>query len=185
MSSSFVHLHVHSQYSLLEATIRGKSLAARAAQYEMPAVAVTDYGNMFGAVEFYLAAKSAGINPIIGAEFYIAPKGRFEKGGKDELRKNPNTRIVLLAKNLNGYRNLCRLSSIGYKEGFYYKPRIDYEVLKEYSTDVVALSGGLTGDVPWAFLNRGPDEAIERVQKLNSIFQDNFYLELNLSLIHI
>jgi len=176
---SFVHLHVHSQYSLLESTIRAKNLIKAAVEDNMPAVALTDKGNMFGAVEFYLAGKKAGINPIMGLEVFLAPEGRFHKGGKDFIRKHPNTRLVLLAKNLNGYKNLCRISSTGYQEGFYYKPRVDYETLKSFGSDIIALSGGVMGDVAWSFLNQGKDQAIERALNLNSIFKDNFYLEMN------
>ncbi len=176
---SFVHLHVHSQYSLLEATVRAKQLVARAEQYQMPAVALTDYGNMFGAVEFYLAAKKQGVQPILGLEVYIAADGRFSKGGKDALRKSPNTRLVLLAKDLQGYQNLCKLSSIGYQEGFYYKPRVDFEVLQKYNQGLIAMSSGVMGYVPWALINLDKDRAVERVDQLNAIYPNNFYLEMN------
>lgn len=102
---SFVHLHVHSQYSLLEATTRFKDVCKKAAEDGMPAVAITDYGNMFGAVEFYFAAKSAGVKPIVGLEVYIAPKSRFVKGEDPEALKMPNRRLVLLAQNYKGYQN--------------------------------------------------------------------------------
>ncbi|RME17228.1 MAG: DNA polymerase III subunit alpha [Bdellovibrio sp.] len=169
----FVHLHVHSQYSLLEATCQFKPLVKKAKEYGMPAVAITDYGNMFGAVEFYLTAKSEGVQPIIGLEVYLAPGSRFEKN-----HQQPNRRLVLLAKSYKGYQNLCQISTIGYQEGFYYRPRVDYEVLEKWNEDLVALSGGLMGEVPWTFQNQGEEAAIEVIKRLNSIYPD-FYLELN------
>jgi DNA polymerase-3 subunit alpha len=172
---SFVHLHVHSQYSLLEATSIPKKIAESAQALGMPAVAMTDNGNMFGAVEFYFACKDAGVKPIIGLDAYLAPGSRTAKG---DGRPN-TTRLVLLAQNFKGYQHLCKLSSIGYQEGFYYKPRIDYDVLEEYSGDIIALTGGLYGEVPQAFLKAGEDEAYERIKRLKKIFNDRLYLELN------
>lgn len=170
---SFVHLHVHSQYSLLEATPVAKKLAQMAQACTQPALALTDNGNMFGAIEFYFACKDAGVKPIVGLDAYLAPQSRLTKGdGK-------STRIVLLAQNFNGYQNLCRLSSIGYQEGFYYKPRIDYECLGKHSADIIALTGGLYGDVAQAFLQAGSDTAIDKIKQLKSIFNDRLYLELN------
>lgn len=170
---SFVHLHVHSQYSLLEATAVPKKMAKLTSQFAMPSVALTDNGNMFGAIEFYFACKDNGVKPIIGLDAYLAPHSRLSKGdGK-------STRLVLLAQNHTGYQNLCHLSSIGYQEGFYYKPRIDYECLKEYSSDLIALTGGLYGDVAQAFLHAGPDTAIEKIKNLQELFPDRLYLELN------
>ena len=179
---SFVHLHVHSQYSLLEATGRFGNICDKAKDDGMPAVALTDCGNMFGAIEFYFAAKKAGVKPILGLEVYIAPKGRFTRGEKDSRephRKEPNRRLVLLAKSLEGYRNLCQLSSIGYKEGFYYKPRVDYQVLEKYNSDLVALSGGSLGDIPWTFLNKGEEPARELILWYKKVYGEDFYLELN------
>lgn len=177
-SSSFVHLHIHSQYSLLEATCQAEDLAKKAAQYNMPALALTDLGNMFGAIEFYFAAREAGVKPIIGLEVYLAPFGRKVRGESIDGRKEPNRRLVLLAQNHQGYQNLCQISSIGYKEGFYYKPRIDFEVLQEWNSDIIALSGGLMGQVPWTFINKGADEAVEEIRKIKNIFPDRFYLEM-------
>src|SRR5262245_39980329 len=113
--SSFVHLHLHSEYSLLEASCELESLCARAIDYKMPALALTDYGNMFGAVEFYFAAKAAKVKPLVGIEVYIAPKGRFVKGEDQDAVRMPNRRLVLLAMNYEGYQNLCRISSAGYQ----------------------------------------------------------------------
>ncbi len=175
---SFVHLHVHSQFSLLEATIRTKALAKRAAELQMPAVALTDYGNMFGAIEFYFACKDAGVKPLIGLEVFLAPKGRLVKGEDREAASQPSRRMVLLAQNFSGYQTLCRLSTIGYQEGFYYRPRVDIETLSKYNDGLIALSGGLMGEVPWAFTNLGADAAIEKIKSFKEIFGDRFYLEL-------
>ncbi|NCN41513.1 DNA polymerase III subunit alpha [bacterium] len=177
LAPSFVHLHVHSQYSLLEATCTAKKLAKVAAEMGMPALALTDYGNMYGAVEFYFACQSEGVKPILGLEVYLAPKGRFVKG-EDRDSQQPNTRLVLLAKNFKGYQNLCQISTIGFKEGFYYKPRVDVEILKMFSSDLVALSGGLMGDVAYHFREKGPEVAKERVQLFQEIYGDDFYLEV-------
>jgi len=179
---SFAHLHVHSEYSLLEAACRVKAIAKKAAEYQMPAVALTDYGNMFGAIEFYFACQDKGVKPIIGLEAYIAPGSRFDK------KQDPNARfsevalgpkrLVLLAQNLQGYQNLCKLSSVGYQEGFYWKPRVDYEILKEYSSDLICLSGTQRGEIIDTFLKEGPDAALEKVKFLKTIFDDRFYLEM-------
>jgi DNA polymerase III subunit alpha len=176
---SFVHLHVHSQYSLLEATTQFDSLVKTAADWKMPGVAITDNGNMFGAIEFYLAAKEAGINPIVGLEVYLAPRSRLIKGEDKESLNIPNRRLVLLAMNLAGYQNLCKISSIGFQEGFYYKPRIDFEILRKFNENLICLSGGIMGEVPWTFLNRGPEQALLKVRELKEIFSDRFYLEVN------
>ncbi len=145
----------------------------------MPAVAITDNGNMFGAVEFYLNAKKSGIKPIIGLDTYLAPQDRFTKNEKRDNNYQPNTRLVLLAQNLNGYKNLCQLSSLGYQEGFYYKPRIDWDILEKYSADLIVLTGGLSGDIITHFRRHGADAARLRLQKLKNIFSDRLYLEVN------
>lgn len=175
---SFVHLHVHSQYSLLEATCRAKQLAKSAAEMGMPAVALTDYGNMYGAVEFYFACQAEGVKPILGLEVFLAPKGRLVKGEDKESGHLPNTRLVLLAKSFKGYQNLCQISTIGFKEGFYYRPRVDIEVLRNFSEDLIALSGGLRGDVAWNFKNRGEEEAKSRIKLFKEIYGEDFYLEV-------
>lgn len=179
MSQSFTHLHVHSQYSLLEATCEFDALTERAKEFGMPAVAVTDYGNMFGAIEFYFAALKTGIKPIVGLEVYLAPKSRFVRGEDPEAVKMPNRRLVLLAQDYNGYQQLCKISSIGYQEGFYYRPRIDDEILTKYSENLLVLSGGIMGDVPWTFRTLGKDKAIERIKFYQQLYGDRFYLELN------
>jgi DNA polymerase III subunit alpha len=178
---SFVHLHSHSEYSLLEASSRLKGLAKKAAEYKMPALALTDNGNMFGAIEFYFACLDKGVKPILGLDAYIAPASRLDK------KQDPNARfseaalgprrLVLLAENFKGYQNLCQLSTIGYQEGFYWKPRIDYEVLSKFNSDLICLSGGIRGEVVDCFLKEGPDAALEKIKNLKNIFGDRFYLE--------
>lgn len=172
---SFSHLHVHTHYSILEASCRIPDLVELAHKDKMDTLAITDLGNMFGAVEFYYACKEKEINPILGLEVYLSPKGRFvrEKGSSDYLR------AVLLAKNYKGYQNLSHISSCGYKEGFYYKPRVDYEILEKYSSDIICLSGGFYGIIPWTFLHAGKDQALEIIKTFQKIYKDSFYLELN------
>lgn len=174
---SFVHLHTHSEYSLLEGACRVKALAKKAAEEGMPAVALTDYGNMFGAIEFYFACKDKNVKPIIGLEVFVA-NDRTEKKNDRDAWLGP-TRLVLLAMNQEGYRNLCRLSSIGYQEGFYWKPRIDDRALRENADDVICLSGGLRGQVADLFLKEGAEAALKRIKVLHEIFGDRFYLEMN------
>lgn len=176
---SFVHLHVHSQYSLLEASCRISRLVKRSVEMGMPAVALTDNGNMFGAVEFYFACKDAGIKPILGMDVYIAPKSRLVKGEDREAMQMPNRRLVLLAKNERGYKSLCKLSTIGYQEGFYYKPRIDFDVLKEHGSDLIALSGNSKGEIAYALSKGGKEAAIRRIREMQELFPESFYLELN------
>jgi DNA polymerase-3 subunit alpha len=175
---SFVHLHLHSQYSLLEATCRPKDIAKKAQEMGMSAVALTDLGNMFGAIEFYFACKDAGVKPIVGLEVFISPKSRLVKGEDKEAANQPNRRLVLLAQNYAGYQTLCRLSTIGYQEGFYYRPRVDYETLERHSENVIVLSGGTMGDVNWTFLNRGAEAAEERALYYKKLYGDRFYLEI-------
>jgi DNA polymerase-3 subunit alpha len=143
----------------------------------MPAVALTDLGNMFGAIEFYFACKDANVKPIVGLEVFIAPKSRLIKG--EDKDPQPNRKLVLLAQSYAGYQTLCRLSTIGYREGFYYKPRVDYETLAKHSEHIIALSGGLGGEVAWTFINRGKDAAMEKIENFKKIYGDRFYLEIN------
>lgn len=183
---SFSHLHVHSEYSLLEASCRVKAIAKKAADYQQPAVALTDYGNMFGAIEFYFACQDKGVKPLIGLEAYIAPNSRLDKKQDPNQKYSEITlgpqRLVFLAQNLEGYQNLCKLSSVGYQEGFYWKPRIDYDVLKEYSKDLICLSGTGRGEVIGTLLKEGPEAALNKVRKLKELFDDRFYLELSRTL---
>ncbi|MBC7754252.1 MAG: DNA polymerase III subunit alpha, partial [Moraxellaceae bacterium] len=179
--SSFVHLHTHSEYSLLEASSRLKALAKKAAEYNQPALALTDNGNMFGAIEFYFACKDKDVKPILGLDAYIAPGSRHEKkqdgnGRFSDAALGPK-RLVFLAENFKGYQNLCKLSTIGYQEGFYWKPRIDYDAIKEYNSDLICMSGGLRGEVVDTYLKEGPDAAVVKIKALKNIFGDRFYLE--------
>ncbi len=178
-SNSFVHLHVHSEFSLLESSLRIKAMTKKAKEFGMPAVALTDHGNMFGAVEFYFSALEQGIKPILGLDVYMAPQGRFVKSQDRDSIFKPNTKLVLLAQNFSGYQALCRLSSIGYHEGFYYKPRVDYEVLAEHSENLICLTGGLQGDVVHTFLKEGPEAAKLKLTKLQEIFKDKLFIEIN------
>ncbi|MCP4482730.1 MAG: DNA polymerase III subunit alpha [bacterium] len=181
--SKFVHLHLHTEYSLLDGAIRicdvkGKSadLFKVAHQHGMDAIAMTDHGCMYGTIEFYQTCMKEGIKPIIGAEVYVAPKSRFDK---KDTRKNSSYHLVLLAENEIGYKNLMKLVSIGFLEGFYYKPRIDKEVLKQYSEGLIALSSCMKGEVPQALLNKNQRYAEELTEKYIDIFgKDNFFIEL-------
>lgn len=179
---SFVHLHTHSEYSLLEGACRIKALAKAAAAEGMPAIALTDNGNMFGAIEFYFACKDAGVKALLGMEVFVTGD-RFEKKNDREAAAGPS-RLVLLAMNQQGYQNLCKISSLGYQEGFYWKPRIDDRVLREYGGDIICLSGGLRGQIADLFLKEGAEGARLRIKTLKEIFGDRFYLEMNRTGIH-
>ncbi|OQY19466.1 MAG: DNA polymerase III subunit alpha [Desulfobacteraceae bacterium 4572_35.1] len=176
--SNFVHLHLHSQYSLLDGAIKIPDLINQVKEYKMPAVAVTDHGNMFGAMEFFTKATAAGVKPVIGCEVYVAPGSRFEKRnarGSSEASYH----LVLLCQNKVGYRNLCYLVSAAYREGFYYKPRIDWELLEKHNEGLIAMTACLGGEIP-TLLNLGrDDEAVTRTRQMAEIFDDDrFYLEL-------
>ncbi|MBL7543754.1 MAG: DNA polymerase III subunit alpha [Bdellovibrionaceae bacterium] len=173
----FVHLHTHSEYSLLEATPRVKQIAKKAAEMGMKAVALTDNGSMFGAIEFYFACKDNNVNPILGLDAYVC-ENRFEKKADRDAFMGPR-RLVFLAQNIEGYRNLCQLSSIGYQEGFYWKPRIDYEVLNKYSEHLICLSGGNRGEITDTFLKEGAEAAEAKAVRLKEIFGSRFYIELS------
>ena len=172
----FVHLHVHSEYSLLDGSAKIDELISRSAEMGMNSIAITDHGGMYGAIEFYKTAKAAGIKPIIGCEVYVAPKSRFIKERGDDGNYH---HLVLLAENETGYKNLMKLVSLGFTEGFYYKPRVDIEILRLYSGGLIALSGCLAGVVPRAIEARGYAAGKEAALMYNEIFgRDNFYLEL-------
>ncbi|UCE04513.1 MAG: DNA polymerase III subunit alpha [bacterium] len=176
--SDFVHLHNHSHYSLLDGACKIDDLINICKEFGMNALALTDHGNMFGAIEFYTKARTAEIKPIIGAEVYIAPKSRFEKtstkGGSDA-----SFHLILLAKNYQGYKNLMRLVSIGYLEGFYYKPRIDKEILRDYSTGLIAFSACLKGEVPQMILQNNFSRAEQAALDFKEIFRDDYYFEIH------
>jgi DNA polymerase-3 subunit alpha len=175
---NFAHLHVHTEYSLLDGSSKIGELVNRAKELGMDSLAITDHGVMYGVIDFYKAAKSVGINPVIGCEVYVAPGSRFDReyGRENESRYH---HLVLLAENNQGYANLMKIVSRGFTEGFYYKPRVDYEVLREYHEGIIALSACLAGVVP-SFLCRGLyDEAKSAALELQDIFgKGNFFLEL-------
>ncbi len=174
----FVHLHNHSDYSILDGSITIDGLIEKTIALEMPGVALTDHGNMFGAIEFYEKARARGIIPILGQEFYVAPTSRFARESKAH-GKDSSYHLLLLAKNAEGYKNLIRLSSIGYTEGFYYKPRIDMEVLEKHAGGVIALSACLGGEIPTLILQNSMKEAAALAGKFQELFgRDHFYLEL-------
>ncbi len=174
---AFTHLHVHTEYSLLDGSCKIKELAARAKELGMDSMAVTDHGVMYGVIDFYRAAKEVGIKPIIGCEVYVAPGSRFDRetvSGEDRYYH-----LVLLAENDTGYHNLMKIVSKGFVDGFYYKPRVDYEVLKTYHEGIIALSACLAGEVQ-RYLARGMyDEAGRSALHYQEIFgKSNFFLEL-------
>jgi len=174
--TDFVHLHVHTEYSLLDGAARIEELVSQAAAYDMPALAITDHGNMYGAIEFYKEAKKQGVKPILGSEVYVAPRSRFSREGKKDEKAH---HLVLLAKNNQGYQNLLKLVSLGFLEGFYYKPRVDRELLTEYSDGLICLSGCLAGKVAKGVLNEQIEEVKATIESYQDIFgKDNFYLEL-------
>ncbi len=176
--AGFVHLHVHTQYSLLDGAIRLGDLIKRAKEHGMPAVAITDHGNMFGAIEFYLKAKAEGIKPLIGCEVYISSGSRFTKGGA-RSSGDASHHMVLLCQNLAGYQNLCRLVSAAYKEGFYYKPRIDWELLKEHNEGLIALTACLGGELPSLIYQGKMEQAVSRAREMAEVFDDErLFLEI-------
>ncbi|MBF0618918.1 MAG: DNA polymerase III subunit alpha [Candidatus Omnitrophica bacterium] len=176
MSQSFVHLHVHSQYSLLDGACRLKDLVSKAVENQMPAVAMTDHGNMFGTIDFYEEATRAGIKPIIGCEVYMSPTTRFDKTAADQ---KSTAHLILLAKDMAGYKNLMKLVSIGYMEGFYYKPRIDKEVLAKHALGLIGLSACLKGEVAQKLMAGKYDEARAVALEYKNIFAPgDFYLEM-------
>ncbi|MBB6675932.1 DNA polymerase III subunit alpha, partial [Cohnella lubricantis] len=171
----FVHLHVHSEYSLLDGASRIKELAAKAAGLGMKALALTDHGVMYGAVPFYKACRERGVKPIIGMEAYMAAGSRLERASR---REQPIYHLTLLAKNEAGYRNLMKLTSIGHLEGFYYKPRIDFEALAEHAEGLICLSGCLSGELSQHLANDRYDEAKATALRYRKLFGDDYFLEI-------
>ena len=173
----FTHLHVHTEYSLLDGSAKIKELVLRAKELGMKALAITDHGVMYGAIDFYKAAKAAGIKPIIGCEVYVAPGSRFDR----ELTKGEDRyyHLVLLAKNNTGYANLSKIVSKGFTEGYYYKPRVDIEVLEKYSEGIIALSACLAGEVAVNIRKNNYEQAKETALRYQQIFgEGNYYLEM-------
>ncbi|OFZ26953.1 MAG: DNA polymerase III subunit alpha [Bdellovibrionales bacterium RIFOXYB1_FULL_37_110] len=187
--NSFVHLHLHTAYSLLDGAIRLDDLMSKAKEFNMPAVCMSDHGNMFGAIDFYLKAKKNGLKPILGCEIYVTSGSRFDRGvtqtktetveSQDEVEsKHMIHHLVLLCKNNVGYKNLCKIITDAYLDGFYYKPRADYEVLKKYSEGIICLSACLKGEVGYNFFTDQDNKAFKAIEKLRDIFQEDFYLEI-------
>ncbi|TFG36441.1 MAG: DNA polymerase III subunit alpha, partial [Nitrospirales bacterium] len=178
LHSDFVPLHLHTEYSLLDGAIRIKELVEQASAFRMPAVAITDHGNLFGAVEFYRLMTKAGIKPIIGCEVYVAPGSRLEKKQSPD-GEGASFHLILLARDNNGYRNLITLVTKAYTEGFYYRPRIDMDLLEQYSGGLIALTSCLKGEIPHylqrGMMERARDKALEYKHLLGP---DNFYIEL-------
>ncbi len=175
--ADFAHLHLHTQYSLLDGAIRLDELFKRAKEYRLPALAITDHGTMFGAIEFYQLALKNGIKPIIGCEVYVAPGSRSDRTAKGPSEASYH--LILLAKNLAGYRNLMRLVSTAFFEGFYYKPRVDKELLQAHHEGLIALSACLQGEIPHHLASGDQKKALRAADELRSIFSDGrLYLEL-------
>jgi DNA polymerase III subunit alpha len=170
----FVHLHVHTEYSLLDGLTKTKDLVKRVKELDMDAVAITDHGALYGAIEFYKNAKKEGIKPIIGLEAYVAPKDRHNR---DPRYKKPY-HLVLLAKNHNGYKNLMKMSSISHLEGFYYKPRLDWEILEKYHQDLICLSACLQGELATSIRDNDPQKTKQLIQKYHQLFKKDYYLEI-------
>ncbi len=177
MKKPFVHLHNHSDYSLLDGAVKTRNLVRKAVEFGMPSLALTDHGNMFGAIEFYNAARGAGLKPILGIEAYITAASRHDR--KPPTRGSVANHITLLAENLTGYQNLIKLTSSAYLEGFYYKPRIDFELLQSHGEGLIALSGCAKGLVADAISRDDNKLARELAGRLNEVFgRGNFYLEI-------
>ncbi|MEE9211395.1 MAG: DNA polymerase III subunit alpha, partial [Phycisphaeraceae bacterium] len=177
MAKSFVHLHVHSQYSLLDGACRIGDMVKRAAELDQPALAITDHGCLFGVVEFFTKAVAAGVKPILGVEAYMAPHSRHER--QTTGIKDGGYHLLLLAENQTGYRNLLKLASIAYTEGFYYKPRIDKELLQQHGAGLIATSACLSGEIPMALMQSDRKKARQIAQIYLDIFgPDHFFIEL-------
>lgn len=172
----FVHLHVHTEYSLLDGACRIEELVMRAKELEQSALAITDHGVMYGVVDFYKAAKKAGIKPIIGCEVYVAPRTRFDKVyGLDSSPYH----LVLLCENNQGYQNLIELVSRGFIDGFYGKPRIDLELIREHAEGLICLSACLAGEIPRLITSNDYEEALRTALSYQEIFgKGNYYLEM-------
>ena len=171
--SDFIHLHLHTQYSLLDGACRIPELLQLANQYNMDCLAITDHGNMFGAIEFYTEAQKAGIKPIVGCETYVAPKGRLEKVSSID---DASHHLILLARDETGYQNLMKLISLAYLEGFDYRPRIDKEILSQYSAGLIGLSACLKGEIPSLLKDLRFNDALKAADEYRNIFgKDNFF----------
>src|SRR5688572_29117313 len=176
--ADFVHLHLHTEYSLLDGACRLDRLMDKAHELKFPALAITDHGVLYGAIDFYQAAREKGIKPILGCEVYVAPGSRFEKktasGARDVYHH-----LLLLTRDEAGYRNLIRLGTAAHLEGFYYKPRIDKEILAAHHAGLIVLSGCLASEIPDLIQKDQLDKARQAIDWFKQVFgPDNFYLEL-------
>ena len=172
----FTHLHLHTQFSLLDGACRLGNLVSRAKELGMTSLAITDHGNMYGVVDFYRECKKQGVKPIIGCEVYVAPRTRFDR---DKVLDKDYNHLVLLVKNETGYKNLIKLVSRGYTEGFYFKPRVDRDLLEKHSEGLICLSACLAGEIAQCLLRRDYDAARNTALWYNDVFgQGNYYLEI-------
>ena len=180
MPKPFVHLHLHTQYSLLDGAIKHNPLFERANALNMPAVAQTDHGNLFGSIEFYEKARANGVKPIVGCEIYFAGGSRFdkEKRGREEGGYDAINHLLLLAMDETGYENLMYLVSKAYLEGFYYKPRVDWSLLEARHEGLICTSGCLSAPVPRAIMHGEVDRAWSVAERFRGLFGDRYYLEM-------
>ncbi|MDQ5913588.1 MAG: polymerase subunit alpha, partial [Patescibacteria group bacterium] len=174
-SSDYVHLHNHSHFSILDGLQKIPEMVAKTKEYGMEAIAVTDHGTMASAIELYKKCKSEGIKPIIGSEFYVAARKHTDK---DKDKDKERFHLILLATNEVGYKNLCKLTTISYRDGYYFKPRIDHDLIRQYSEGVICLSGCIGGEVGSALRNGHPEKAKKIIELYKDIFGDRYYLEL-------
>jgi DNA polymerase-3 subunit alpha len=177
VSKQFVHLHLHTQYSMLDGANKLPDVLEHAHRLGQPAIALTDHGNLHGAIEFYSEAKKIGIKPIIGCELYVTPGSRFDRKAKGQGGAGTH-HLTVLASNLEGYHNLCRLVTLAYREGFFYKPRVDHEILEKYASGLIVLSGCLNGEMARAALEDNEKGCSEVVDFYTRVFKDRFYLEV-------
>jgi len=176
--SSFVHLHVHSDYSLLDGASKIKEIVKRAAELEMPGIAISDHGVMHGVIDFYEACKSQGIRPILGCEVYVAPRTMFDKDPKLDGQKE-TCHLLLLAENQTGYSNLMKVVSQAHLKGFYYRPRVDHNLLAAHSEGLICASACLGGEIPQTILEDQWERSRRLAEKYRDIFgAENFFLEL-------
>ena len=173
---AFTHLHVHTVYSLLDGASKIPELIKKAKELGQTSIAITDHGNMYGAIEFYKAAKAEGIKPIIGCEVYVSPRRRYDR---DNEFDRTNSHLILLCENETGYKNLMKLNSLAWTEGFYYKPRVDHELLEKYHEGLIALSACLAGEIPRALMDNDFEQAVKTARWYQSVFgKDNYYIEV-------
>ena len=173
---SFAHLHVHTEYSLLDGFSNIKKLVKRAKEMEMTSMAITDHGTMFGVAEFFFAAKDAGIKPIIGLETYVSARRMTDR---DSQKDKHSYHLVLLAENETGYKNLLKIASAAQLEGFYYYPRVDHEFLREHSQGIIASTSCMSGEVPRTIMNKGIEAGRQMLAwYIDTFGADNFFIEL-------